>query len=179
MIRYLKRRIMGSYRKDMNTNYEKLSKKAIGCMVVNEVIVGVVCTFLTGVAKVLLADVEFPFSLNWLWGIVAVIWVFCIVSPFVRYQRYRYRFTEEEIDMREGFLFVHRDIVPIERLHKIALESGPVDRIFGLTKVIVTTAGGAVVIRFLRIEQAEQIVEKLKHRINQYAIDKREKEMQA
>lgn len=80
--------------------------------------------FLTGVAKVLLADVEFPFSLNWLWGIVAVIWVLCIVSPFVRYQRYRYRFTEEEIDMREGFLFVHRDIVPIERLHKIALESG-------------------------------------------------------
>lgn len=48
-----------------------------------------------------------------------------------------------------------------------------------MTKVIVTTAGGAVVIRFLRIEQAEQIVEKLKHRINQYAIDKREKEMQA
>lgn len=45
MIRYLKRRIMGSYRKDMNTNYEKLSKKAIGCMMVNEVIVGVVCTF--------------------------------------------------------------------------------------------------------------------------------------
>ncbi len=44
----------------MNTNYEKLSKKAIGCMMVNEVIVGVVCTFLTGVAKVLLEDVELP-----------------------------------------------------------------------------------------------------------------------
>ena len=163
----------------MNTNYEKLSKKAIGCMMVNEVIVGLVFTILVGVVMVVFPADERTFSLNWLWGVLAVIWAICIASPFVRYQRYRYRFTEEEIDMREGFLFVHRDIVPIERLHKIALESGPVDRIFGLTKVIVTTAGGAVVIRFLRIEQAEQIVEKLKHRINQYAIDKREKEMQA
>lgn len=161
----------------MSRNYEKLDKRAIGCMMVNEVIIGIAFTLIIGVAHLFLKDVTLPLSVNWLWALLAVIWVICIVAPFVRYQRYRYRFTEEEIDMREGFLFVHRDIVPIERLHKIALESGPVDRIFGLTKVIVTTAGGEVVIRFLRNEQAEQIVEKLKRYINQYAIAKREKEM--
>ena len=71
-------------------------------------------------------------------------------------------------------MFLHRDIVPIERLHKVALESGPVDRIFGLSKVIVTTAGDDVTIRFLEEEIAKKIVDRLKVRINQYAVDKRE-----
>lgn len=71
-------------------------------------------------------------------------------------------------------MFQHRDIVPIERLHKVALESGPIDRIFGLSKVIVTTAGGDVVIHFIEEQEAEKIVDKLKARINQYAIESRE-----
>ena len=91
----------------------------------------------------------------------------------MRYERYRYRFTDEEIDIREGFLSIERNIVPIERLHKVAMVSGPLDRIFGLTKVIVTTAGGDVTIRFLEMERAEAIVENLKKRINSYAIKSR------
>ena len=73
---------------------------------------------------------------------------------------------------------MERNIVPIERLHKIAMESGPVDRIFGLSKVIVTTAGGDVVLRFLETEMAEKIVERLKNRINQYAVAGREEEQE-
>ena len=95
--------------------------------------------------------------------------VFCVIQPFVRYERYRYRFTEEEIDVKEGFIFISRNIVPIERLHKIAMKAGPFDRIFGLTKVVVTTAGGDVTIRFIEIKEAEEIVDRLKKRINQYA----------
>lgn len=158
----------------MGKNYEKLSKKAIGCMMINEVIVAVIFTVAACVAYFLLQDEELPFRFNYIWMALAVIWVICIGAPLIRYQRYRYRFSDEDIDMREGFLFVHRDIVPIERLHKIALESGPVDRIFGLAKVIVTTAGGDVTIRFIENDAAEQIVDKLKTRINQYAVEKRQ-----
>lgn len=143
-------------------------------MIVNEVMIALVCTVLLGVLWWFLKEETLPVSVNLIWVAVAVIWVICVVAPFVRYERYHYRFTEEEIDVKEGFLFVERNIVPIERLHKIAVESGPVDRIFGLAKVIVTTAGGDVVIRFLEAESAEKIVDRLKTWINQYATAERE-----
>lgn len=158
----------------MDMEYLKLSKKARACMLVNECIGAFLFTVLAGVAWYFLRDSDLPFNVNLLWLAAVVIWCVCLIIPFVRYERYRYRFSDEDIDVREGFLFLHRDIVPIERLHKVALESGPVDRIFSLAKVIVTTAGGDVVIRFIEEEAAEKIVERLKVRINQYAVEGRE-----
>ena len=148
--------------------YQKISKKARGCMLVNEMMLSLLCTVVLGGIWWFFRDEVLPVSIHLIWVLVAVIWIVSLIAPFVRYERYRYRFTEEEIDVKEGFLFVERNIVPIERLHKIAMEIGPIDRIFGLSKVIVTTAGGDVVIRFLEIEKAEKIVERLKMRSNQY-----------
>ena len=75
--------------------------------------------------------------------------------------------------MKEGFLFIERNIVPIERLHKIAIEKGPIDRMFNLSKVIVTTAGGDITIRFLEDDKAEFIADSLKNKINKIAIESR------
>lgn len=154
--------------------FQKLNKKARGCMLVCEIILALICTAVFGVVWYFVKGLEWPINPDWIWVLVAVIWVCSLVSPFVRYERYRYCFSDEDIDVREGFLFIERNIVPIERLHKVAIESGPIDRMFGLAKVIVTTAGGDVTIRFLEAEMAEQIVDKLKTRINQYAVSKRE-----
>lgn len=154
--------------------YQKLSKKARACMLVNEVILAVISTIVLGAVWYFLRNKSLPLCIHLIWAFVAVIWVVSLISPFFRYERYRYRISEEDIDVREGFLFLHRDIVPIERLHKVAMENGLIDRIFGLAKVIVTTAGGDVTIRFLEEAIAEKIVERLKVRINQYAVEKRE-----
>ena len=99
--------------------------------------------------------------------------LYLILSPKIRYERYRYSITEDSIDVREGFIFTKRSIVPIERLHKIAIEKGPIDRMFKLAKVIVTTAGGDVIIRFLQDEKSEFIAETLKKKINDIAIESR------
>ncbi len=157
-----------------NMEFQKISGKAKGCMMVNEILLSLVCTAILGGIWWFFREEALPVSIHLIWAVVAAIWVISLIAPFVRYERYRYRFTEEEIDVKEGFLFIERNIVPIERLHKIAMESGPVDRIFGLSKVIVTTAGGDVTIRFLEVEMAEGIVERLKTRINQYAVAERE-----
>lgn len=154
--------------------YEKLNKKARSLMLVNEILLGGILTLVfIGGWFFLKNVVEVSLSSLWLVLILIFCWGLSLLAPFVRYERYRYRFTDEEIDIREGFLSIERNIVPIERLHKVAMVSGPLDRIFGLTKVIVTTAGGDVTIRFLEMERAEAIVENLKKRINSYAIKSR------
>lgn len=93
-----------------------------------------------------------------------------IISPPFRYRRYRYAIDEECIDIREGYLWVEENIVPINRLHQISMNQGPIDRIFGLTKVNVTTAGGEVTIRFLEYDKAQRIADILKNRINEFAL---------
>ncbi len=155
-------------------NYEKLNKRARGCMMVSELIITMIGTMVILIPRICFEN-ELAFIPPFVvYGVLIFMWVLAFTAPVIRYNRYRYRFTDEEIDVKEGLIFIERNVVPIERLHQVAMRSGPIDRMFGLTKVIVTTAGGEVTIRFLEQEKAEGIVENLKHRINQYAREKRE-----
>lgn len=161
-------------RKD-NSTMEKLSKKALGCMYVA-----------TGIGSLILlsivATVNYVFFLpehiriGKLISLIVVILILfnAVVSPYFRFHRYRYKINEECIDIREGYLFVERNIVPIERLHKMQVSRGPIDRIFGVAKVQVTTAGGDVTIRFLEKERADVIAEGLMKRVNRIAVEQRE-----
>ncbi|MBQ6863141.1 MAG: PH domain-containing protein [Clostridia bacterium] len=91
--------------------------------------------------------------------LLAVIWM--IVSPLVRFRRYRYRIAEDRIEITEGIFFIRNTMVPIDRIHQIDIVRGPVDRHFGLAKVTVTTAGATATMRFLEIEKAQCISDTL------------------
>lgn len=153
--------------------YEKLSKNAIGCMFVATLVQVLITTSILGIIWLIFGH-NFPSIIkNIMIGIVMLDVLYLIISPKVRYERYRYSITEDAIDVREGFIFIERNIVPIERLHKIAIEKGPIDRMFKLAKVIVTTAGGDIIIRFLEDEKSEFIADALKQKINEIAIESR------
>ncbi len=116
---------------------------------------------------------------KWISLILAALILFdVLVSPYFRYHRYRYSINEECIDIIEGYLFVKRNIVPIERIHKIQTEKGPVDQLFRVAKVIVTTGGGDVTLSFLEDEKAEQIADNLRKRINEIVSEQRMKNEQ-
>lgn len=153
--------------------HEKISKSAIGCMFVATLVQVLIVTSILFVVYLIFKD-SLPKIIKMIMiGVVVLDILYLLISPKVRYQRYRYSITEDSIDVKEGFLFIKRSIVPIERLHKIAIEKGPIDRIFKLGKVIVTTAGGDVVIRFLEDDKSELIANSLKEKINEIAIKSR------
>lgn len=153
--------------------HEKISKSAIGCMFVATLVQVLIVTSILFVVYLIFKD-SLPRIIKMIMiGVVVLDILYLLISPKVRYQRYRYSITEDSIDVKEGFLFTKRSIVPIERLHKIAIEKGPIDRIFKLGKVIVTTAGGDVVIRFLEDDKSELIANSLKKKINKIAIQSR------
>ena len=159
---------------------ERLSKKALGCMYTAAILAAVVETIAIVVVNVLWL---FPNDImigKIISGVLLVIVVLqAVVSPYFRFHRYRYSINEEFIDIREGYIFVERNIVPLERLHKMQTIRGPIDRMFGVAKVVVTTAGGDVVLRFLEEEKAEFIAENLGKRINQIVIEQREEHGEA
>jgi uncharacterized protein len=97
------------------------------------------------------------------WGIL---WLaYLLISPPIRYRRYRYLIDQEKIVVKEGLWFTTIEFAPIERVHQIAVKSGPIDRLFGLANVIATTAGGTITIRFLEKEQAEEIAINLQAKV--------------
>ena len=56
-------------------------------------------------------------------------------------------------------------MVPIERVHQVDVNVGPINRVFGLADVGITTAGGEVKIQFLKEDVAESIASKLNDKI--------------
>ena len=156
--------------------YEKLSKRALYCMYTADVIAGAIALAVVGAVDYFWI---FPDNITvgkWISLILAIlILIDVFASPYFRYHRYRYSINEECIDIIEGYLFVKRNIVPIERIHKIQTKKGPVDQMFRVAKVIVTTGGGDVTISFLEDERAEQIADSLRRRINEIVSEQRQK----
>lgn len=155
--------------------YEKLSKNALKCLYLSTAI-GTLISM--GILMALEFLVFMPKERNVLtiigWIILFLLLLNLFISPWFRYNRYRYKIDDEAIDVMEGYLFQERNIIPIERLHKLEINRGPIDRLCKVAKVTVTTAGGDVTIRFLNEEKAERITEGLKQRINQIASEEKQ-----
>ena len=154
---------------------EKLSKRALGCMYTATILgtlVGLGIIIALNLFWFIPDEITIATTISVVLGIILV--VNAAISPYFRYHRYRYRIDDEFIDVREGYIFVERNIVPLERLHKMQTLRGPIDRIFKVAKVEVTTAGGEVTLRFLDEEKADFIAENLGRRINQIVVEKRE-----
>ena len=100
-----------------------------------------------------------------MWILFAVIVVYNLISPVVFYKRYRYRMDEDKIEVRRGILWITHEMVPIERVHQVDVNAGPVNRMFGLANVGITTAGGKVDLQFLNEDVAEGIASKLNDKI--------------
>ncbi len=157
-------------------DYKKLSKKAQGCMYVKTaitILIELVClvVFLMA-ASVTELTLPKPICIA-IYVLIAVLLIYAVVAPKLRYERYRYLLTEEEFAVRRGFLILTTEIVPIERLHKIEVSAGPVFRAFHLKEIKVTTAGGEIKVSYLDEEVADKISQHLKKRINAIAVEQR------
>jgi len=158
-------------------NYEKLSKGALKCMYIATGLGSaklIIIVLLLN--KMIFVPEEMKNTKLVVFIVVGIILANAVISPYFRFHRYRYCISEECIDIKEGYLFVKRAIVPIERLHKLEMQKGPIDRMCKVAKLIVTTAGGDVTIRFVDDDKAEQIAEFLKKRINQIVIEQRDED---
>lgn len=157
--------------------YRKLNKKAMTCMYVKTLISSIIWIVVFLVAYFLLrnelpADVQGIVSIV-IFSLIGVIVIYSLITPRIRYERYRFLLDEEEFAVRKGLMVTTTEIVPIERLHKIEVSSGPIFRAFGLKEIKVTTAGGEINVSYLDDEVADKIAEHLKVRINTIAVEER------
>jgi membrane protein YdbS with pleckstrin-like domain len=60
------------------------------------------------------------------------------------YDAWQFRVTPEALEIQKGWLYRQRRIVARDRIQHIDLNSGPLDRKFGLMQVVIHTAGADI-----------------------------------
>lgn len=86
-----------------------------------------------------------------------------VVAPVWRYRVHRWELDPTAVYTRSGWLVQERRIAPISRVQTVDTYRGPLDRLFGLSNVTVTTASsaGAVRIVALDVDVADRVVAQL------------------
>lgn len=107
-------------------------------------------------------------------AVLVVVLVYMAAAPPVYYARYRYRITEDRVDVRYGVIVIRHILVPIERVHQVEVSRGPINSMLGLADVTVTTAGGEATINYLEIDEAEKVAELLNGLIGRMLLERRE-----
>lgn len=98
------------------------------------------------------------------------------IGSYFKYKVYTYKIDEDCVYVKEGFLTIVKRVVPIERIHNIEIEKGPILRLFHLAKVTLITAGGKIEISMLEEAVAESISQKLRDKINNIVRNQRQED---
>lgn len=118
------------------------------------------------IALIVLA-ITIPPARSWLVVAAIVVGVigmaYVVVMPAWRYRVHRWETTDDAVYSRRGWFFQEWRIAPMSRIQTVDTKRGPLQQLFGLSSVIVTTASaaGAITIDGLDRELAEEVVEKL------------------
>ncbi|MFJ5546222.1 PH domain-containing protein [Streptomyces sp. NPDC093225] len=83
--------------------------------------------------------------------------------PLWRYRVHRWETTEEAVYAASGWLWQRWRVVPLSRIQTVDLLRGPLQQMFGLSGITVTSASsaGAVKIKGLEHAMAAELVEQL------------------
>lgn len=106
---------------------------------------------------VIAALTPFPVWIPIIYVCLALIFTYIIVwwAPMIRWYRWRYEVSEDEMDLLHGIWWTERTLVPMVRVQHVDTEQGPLLRRYGLATVKVSTAGGSHEIPALLMVDAE------------------------
>jgi len=95
--------------------------------------------------------------LDWVHALAAAVTVlgivvFVVVVPLWRYRVHRWDIGPKAVYTRTGWLVQERRIAPISRVQTVDTYRGPLDRLFGLANVTVTTASSAGAVRIVALD---------------------------
>lgn len=119
---------------------------------------------LVGIGVVL---TSWPFATTWLWWVAAAVLLlgsgYVVVMPQWRFRVHRWEVTDDAVYTSAGWLSQEWRVAPMSRIQTVDTERGPLQQLFGLSTVTVTTASaaGALQVTGLDHRLARDLVEQL------------------
>jgi membrane protein YdbS with pleckstrin-like domain len=123
---------------------ESLDRRVVPYWLVSSVISWLVLAGLGLVGAVVLRNQwpqAWPFVLTGYLTLVISLLTWSLLWPSLAYNRWRFEVAQELLLARYGIFFIEEKAIPISRLQHVDLYRGLLERFFGLTTLIVFTAG--------------------------------------
>lgn len=140
----------------------RVERRAVAYWLANELTVTAVPVVVLAVLAAVITPAR-PWLLLAMWIILAIGVPYGVVVPFWRYRVHRWEVTDDAVYTRTGWLWQEWRIAPMSRIQTVDTARGPLEQLFGLASVTVTTASAAGPLRIpgLDHELAASLVERL------------------
>jgi membrane protein YdbS with pleckstrin-like domain len=131
--------------------HNRVERRAIGWWITQELI-GVL------VPALILAVLALAISSARTWLVLAMTLIlvvgipYAIVVPLWRYAVHRWETTEDAVYAKTGWLWQEWRIAPMSRIQTVDTERGPLEQLFRLSSVTVTTASAAGPIKIVGLD---------------------------
>lgn len=157
--------------------YKSLDRDSIKVMRINAIISGIILFIICTILFLIFKDENQTVKV-----IALIVYILIIINIVlnitlytnIRYKRYKYMVTDEKIEVIKGLFQLQRTIILIGRVQKIDEFHGPIDRKFNLANVSIQTAAGVAEIKFLKDEEAEDIINRVNKILKQKLENKHE-----
>lgn len=131
---------------------KRIHKNAIKAWTVNALIIGLVWFIPLGFYVMISIGESAGTPISWYheidWFLFSILFIVALflyimiglVYPKLRWKRWKYNVSENEVDLLRGIIIKKRTLVPINRVQHVDTRQGPVYRRFGLSSVTISTA---------------------------------------
>ena len=118
---------------------------------------------LLAAGSVVLAKLPIPIWISWAFtGLWAALWLFFAVFFLpVMHRKLSYRLLRDRLEVHTGVIYTHQKAMPISSVKYLSTFDGPLERLGGLTNLIVFAAGSFVVVAGLTKEQEAELRRRL------------------
>jgi uncharacterized protein len=140
----------------------RVERRAIGWWTVQELLGALIPALILAVLALLIEPARFWLLFSMV-VILAIGIPYAIAVPLWRYKVHRWEATEDAVYAKTGWLWQEWRVAPMSRIQTVDTERGPLEQLFRLSSVTVTTASaaGPIKIAGLDHEQAAELVRRL------------------
>jgi uncharacterized protein len=142
--------------------HNRVERRAIGWWTTQELLGVLIPALILAVLALAIEPARF-----WLFLVMIIVLVigipYAVVVPLWRYAVHRWETTEDAVYAKTGWLWQEWRVAPMSRIQTVDTERGPLEQLFRLSSVTVTTASAAGPIKIVGLdhERAADLVQRL------------------
>ena len=134
-------------------------------LTVQRIVIGIIAILLTGIfvsCYFFVEEAKDTVMMYVAFGFLLLLLAANYIGNIISFRKRGYAIREKDVLYRSGWLVKKMRIVPLNRIQHISVQSGPIERMFGLSSVSLFTAGNHDAdfsIKGLKEETAQQLKE--------------------
>ena len=96
---------------------------------------------------------------------VALLVLFILIMPALRYKMYAWGYDDKRIIVKQGVIFRQRVVIPVCQIQDLHRTQGPLMMLLKLSGVTISTAGSNFDISTLTTAEADRMIDELEHNL--------------